>query len=315
MDMHNPIEVSPDHQRVADLVKATIAERGLTQSEIARQADMSAATLSAFLLGRYKGDNEEIARKLLAWHGRFVAGDALTVLIDRLNAYVPTPTSRKVTAALDFAKSIGAIGAVAGTSGIGKTSALKHYATEVPAVWYCEFSEDTTSVYSALAEVAFALGMTDLPNRPDELRRAIVTRVKGTRGLLICDEAQHLKDKGFEAIRTIHDRGGIGIVFAGHLDLMDKLKRLPQIAGRVSAPVRIGAAVPADVEALLAGWGFDCKHSRQFLRQYAGQSTGLRRIANAFRLAATFAAGQGSTVTVDHIRQAWTALAGSIAAQ
>jgi DNA transposition AAA+ family ATPase len=311
MDHGDDNSAGENQQPLAAKVRDAIAARGLSQAEAARQADMSGGALSSFLAGRYKGDNEELARKLSAWLGSLSSGDGLTATFEAIKAYAETPTSMRIKDVLEFAKAMGLIASIAGTSGIGKTRTLKHFAETSTAVWYCEFSEDTTSVYATLAEVADAVGITKLPLRPDELRREIVARIKRTKGLLLCDEAQHLTPKGFEQIRTLHDRTGIGIVFAGHLDLSDKIARLPQLDGRVSAPLRIGAAKPADADALFASWGFDCKQSRDFLRPFARQATGLRKIANAYRLAATYAAGAGAPVAFEHIRQAWAALAGA----
>lgn len=310
MDRTEAIPPQPDLQQLAEPFREVIATRGLTQAEVARQIDVSASSLSSFLAGRYKGDNEEMVRKLTVWRDGVAAGDGLIAIVARIRAYTETPTSRSILSTVEFAKTVGAVVSIATTPGVGKSITLKHYADRTPAVWSCTFSKDTRSVYATLEEVATAIGMVEKPARPDQLRREIVRRIERTRGLLICDEAQNLSPDGFETIRTLHDRANVGVLFAGHTDLADRIARLPQLDGRVSAPLRIAKAKPADVDALLIAWGSECKRTRDFLRQYAGQSTGLRRIARAYELSAIYAAGDAAPIDFDHVRRAWSALAG-----
>ena len=227
---------------------------------------------------------------------------------DLTKVYVPTPTSMQIVATLEFAQEEGEIVSVSGMPGIGKTQSLRQFEGASSPVWYVEFSDDTSSVFATLTEIALALGFNEVPSKPDDVRRQIVRRVKGTKGIILCDEAQHLSTKGFEVIRTIHDRSGVGIALCGHLDLADKIARLPQLAGRITAPLRIGAARAEDADALFDAWGLTDKRSRDYLRRHAANATGLRRIAKAFRIARGMAIGAGTPISFDHIRAAWASL-------
>lgn len=310
--MEEPIPLPPQHQQIVEAVRQAMAERALPQGDVARQIDMSASALSSFLAGRYKGDNAEMSRKLSAWLAALPAGDGLAGIIARMRAYVATPTALAIRSQAEFAKMVGAVVTVATVPGIGKSITLKSFAEASPAVWYCEFSKDTASVYAVLTEVAEVVGIVEKPQRPDELRRDIVRRIERRQGLLICDEAQHLRPDGFEAIRTLYDRSGVGVLFAGHSDLADKIARLPQLDGRVSAPMRIARAKAADVDALLDAWGSDCRRTREFLRRHVGQAAGLRRIARVHEMAAIDAFGEGVSLSFDHVSRAWASLAGSV---
>jgi hypothetical protein len=311
MDHQKSTPAAGDHQQIAASIRETMTARGLSQAEVARMVDISGGALSAFLSGTYKGNNDEVARKLLAWHAGLAAGDSLSAIADRLKSFADTPGSRRIIGILNLAKLMGTVVAVAGRSGTGKTMACRRFAASTPAVWYCEFSKDTASVYAVLKEIAEAVGITEPPQRPDELRREIVKRIRRTQGLIICDEAHQLTPVGLEEIRTLYDRTGVGIAFCGHLDLRDKIARLPQLDGRVSAPLTIGAAKPDDVDALLTAWGCECKRTSRFLRDKAGQAKGLRRIARTYQLAAINAAGQGTELSFENVRRAWATLEGS----
>lgn len=314
MDEDRIIEpASADPQTVAAEAKAAIVAKALTQAEVAPQIGVSPSAFSAFLAGRYKGDNGELARKLRVWLDRQDASDWLRLTVERLAAPVETPIFTAITAKCDLAKMLPCIVGIAGQPGVGKTKALTAYAARVPGTFYCEFSKDQSSIFATLKQIAHAIGLSDLPRAPDDLREAIQTRLTRTRALLICDEAQNMSRDGLEQVRTIFDRLGkteapIGVVFAGHPDLMDKVGRMDQLDGRFGASLRIASASAADADALFDAWGLEDAGSRKFLRAHAGHRTGLRRIANVYRLAAIRAAGDGAPVQTDHMKSAWAAL-------
>ena len=79
-----------DHQRIAATIRETMTARGLSQSEVARQADMSAAVLSEYLSGHYRGNRDEAGRKLLAWYEGLVGSDGLASAIDRISVFAET---------------------------------------------------------------------------------------------------------------------------------------------------------------------------------------------------------------------------------
>ena len=65
----------------------------------------------------------------------------------------------------------------------------------------------------------------------------IVRKLEATRGLLIIDEAQHLKTTTLDQVRSIFDAAHVGIVLAGnkelaaHLDIDRRRDQLAQISG------------------------------------------------------------------------------------
>ena len=63
-------EVTPpnsDHRQLGSRVRDAMAEHDLSQVDVAQQIDVSSTTISRFLSGRYKGDNEKVASKLAVW--------------------------------------------------------------------------------------------------------------------------------------------------------------------------------------------------------------------------------------------------------
>jgi len=300
-----------DQQQIADAVRETMKRRDLAQSLVAREAGMSSATLSAYIGGTYRGNVPEIGRKLTAWLETIEETEAAETALSHVeNTFVKTRIAAQVHAVLRIAQ-MGHMVSIVGPSGVGKTAALKHFRDGNLNVWYCAASPALATAYSVLTEIAYAVGMQVIPARPDIVQREIVWRIERTRGVLIVDEAQHLPKDGLEVIRTLHDHAGIGVVLCGHPDLSDKIARLPQVNGRISAPLRIAGAKPADADALFDAWGLECKDSRKILRELAPRNTGLRRIKAIYKLALMMATGEGTTVSYDHIQRAWAEHSGS----
>ena len=104
MDKPETTETQRDQQQVAAAIRATMTERGLSQSEVARQADMSATTLSEFLSGQYRGNNVEVSRKLTAWRDALAEADSLAAISDRISQFTETAVAKRVQSALKLAK-------------------------------------------------------------------------------------------------------------------------------------------------------------------------------------------------------------------
>ena len=72
------------------------------------------------------------------------------------------------------------------------------------------------SMAGCLERVAMACGLRAVNARPWRLEAEIADRVRGTHGLLIVDEAQHLDTRALEVLRGLHDQAGIGLALMGN---------------------------------------------------------------------------------------------------
>ena len=239
---------------------------------------------------------------------------SLQAVLDGTHGFAETPTATYIHLALERAYTTSTITAIAGVPGVGKTTTCKRFQEQHASVWRCSFTRYTRSTYSILSTIAHGIGMSTT-YRPSDLGANIEYAMSGG-GLLICDEAQHLTADGFEIVRglfdSVNDDGPrLGVALVGHVDLMEKASKLPQLLGRITSPLRIGAIGSADVDKLLDLCGVKDTKIRAFLRGHAGQSTGFRRIVNSLRDGVNYAAGEGIALTEAHVRQAWADLAGS----
>lgn len=61
------------------------------------------------------------------------------------------------------------------------------------------------------------------PRWPQKRSRATSSRLKGTQGLLIVDEAQHLSAGAIDQLRAVHDRAEVGLALLGNEEVWSRI--------------------------------------------------------------------------------------------
>ncbi|MEI8396213.1 MAG: AAA family ATPase [Rhodospirillaceae bacterium] len=306
--------VKDDFTGVAERVKAVIALRDLKQNAVAREAGIASSALSKFLRGEYEGDNQAVSVKLTIWLDALSLRDRLPVSTTRTLEFVETPTARKIISALRYAHLTVDFALIAGVPGAGKTTALRHYRDVQTNAWLATMSPATEKPVAALSTIGFAIGLRSLGGGADKMFRAIVERLKGTAGILIIDEAQHLLPKALENIRSIGDEAEIGLAFVGDLALLEKFNAFGQLSSRIGKKEVITKTELNDVAALSTALGITGNAEREFLNKVSAQRGGLRCVVKVERQAQMYAAGEEKPLTLDHLVASWQNLnLGSIA--
>lgn len=191
-----------------ELLKQYQQDNGLSQAKIATLLGVSPAVISQYLKGEYKGDVASIDKKV---HEMLVRAKdkAKDVKVD----FVATMTAKDVLNVCSMAHTMNDINLVIGEAGLGKTMAIKHYASTVENVVLIE-TEPTFSPKVLLIELCNKLGIAPSRNNHDNIS-SIIDKLNGSDRLVIIDEAELLSYKCLEVIRRIHDKSGVGVVLAG----------------------------------------------------------------------------------------------------
>lgn len=306
-----PEELNPE--QLADLrerLRITLQEdTNLSQARLARESDLSSATLSQFLGGTYAGNQQNVARKLSGWlasRDERISNGALPEGPD----YVRTPTSEKLRAVLQYAHMAGDIAVIAGGAGLGKTVTNKRYAAVNPNVWHVELTPATGGVLTCLQEIAGVMGLRDLVNTAAYIQRAIFQKVRNTNGLLILDEAQHLTVQALDQVRAINDQTGIGLVLVGNERVISQMtggNRAPfldRLYSRVGKRLIVHKAVKGDADAIIDAWNITDTSCREQIRQIADRPGALRVLNKVLRLAAVYAKAKKEPMCCESIRYA-----------
>lgn len=201
----------------AVLLQQYIQDHNLSQAKAATALGVSSAAISQYLKGLYSGDVSAIDKKVDEMLAR--AKDKAT---DIKAEFVATTTAKSIFDICGMAHSMNDINLVIGEAGLGKTVALKNYATSIDNVVLIE-AEPTFSPKVLLNELCNKLGAVASRNNHDNIQ-AIVGKLHGSEKLIIIDEAELLSYKCLEIVRRIHDLSGVGVVLAGMPQLRANLR-------------------------------------------------------------------------------------------
>lgn len=293
-----------------------IESEGISQNQISREIGISGAALSGFLNANYSGDNQALEKKMEQWLSLRRRKAKKAKCLPPPPDFVPTPTSKKIIAVLEYGHAAGDIVAIYGSSGVSKTKTIEHYRQENPNVWVATMTPAHSGVSACLEEIAHALEMRGLSARASRLFREIEPRVRGTLGLIIIDEAQHLQPTALEVIRALHDASGIGIVLAGNETVYARLTGgvksaiFAQLFSRVGKRLKIVRPLKADVVSIANALGVTGKKECDALYSIAQKPGALRSVVKTLRLAFLLASGAETSVDEQVIWSAWNDLAG-----
>lgn len=278
-------KLAPD--RVAELLRAEMAERGVSQQQTARAIGISASVLSQFLAGSYPGDVAAVADRARRWLERTARDRSASAALTAGDDFVATATAQDIHRSLEYVQSMGkpAMTMIAGGPGIGKTLALRDFAERNTNVWIVTAEAAAARPFPFLEMVC---GLFHLPTPgagvPTLLSR-LCDRLAGTHGMLIVDEAQHLRPETLETARGLHERAGIDLVVAGDLRLRRIVNSMAQLDSRVRRPVIVEHPRREDVRAIAGVFGVvdrPCVDSLFGLSQRRGA---LRDVESVLRLA------------------------------
>ena len=308
-----------DPEVLRQQVAAVMSANGLTQEKAGKEIGVSASALNQWLSSKYKGDNEALNDKLIIWlSSRDRKGATPVGLLE--DEYMETETSAKVMSALGFCQATADLTVIFGGAGLCKTITSKYYATVNPNVWVVTMRPDTSGVTPAIEEITVKMGLP-LEGRANKQSRAISSKLEGTGGLLIIDEAQHLDVQAIEAIRSIYDAAreqdrGVGLAFCGNEAIYARLTggtraaNYAQLFSRIGKRVHLTKATKQDVVKLASRFGIEEGVELTTLIALSQKPGALRGMVKVLRQAYLFAGGEA--ITNKHIIAAYKDLGGEV---
>ncbi|ARR54773.1 hypothetical protein HY78_15680 [Rhizorhabdus wittichii DC-6] len=282
-------------------------EETLSWPALGKLTDVADSTLSLFASGNYRGSNEKVAAKVLAYRERLSVQAQIGAEAPAVPVWYETETAAKLTGLLRWAQ-LGRIVLIVTAPGIGKTRTAERLADADPNVWLATMSPATAGVATMASEVAEAIGLGEITGSPQQLSRKIRAHISGKKGLLIIDEAQELTDKALNEIRGWHDRTKVGVALLGNDKVVGQLdsrkSALAQVSSRFSYRHVQYEPLPGDVDALLTAWSITDQEQVAFLRKIGALPGALRELTHILEIAAISAFGAGMPVSINHLRDA-----------
>lgn len=273
-------------------VSSLIESKRVTSSQIAQEISVSPSTLSQILNDQYKANPAKIIEKLGNWLRMRDQRDA-NPSVDP--GFVMTQTAKQIMDDLSYAQMTESIVVLYGASGVGKSKTLDEYQRTNNNVWKVTASPSRSTLTECLYEIAMELGMDQAPRTKGPLSRVIRQRLKGSEGLVIVDEADHLDYPTLEELRILQEETGIGMALVGNNKVYTQLtggrrnEDFARLFSRIAKKRGIHKTKQADVKAVAAAWNIAGETEINLMIQISERPGGLRLLSKTLKLAAMFA--------------------------
>ncbi len=282
-----------------------ISKKEMSQRGVAKELNISETTLSLFLKDSYSGNNLELAKIIQQYINLGTAREALAKLPELcLKVNNTVEIERKARIAHLYSNIL----LLYGPAGCGKTTALQHYTRTNNGVVYVEADVTTNSPRCILKLILNALG-EDSKGSTADLMQCILAKLNNTKRLLIIDEAQHLTEKSFDAIRAINDKAHIGIVYAGNPSILKRMygrqeEEFDQVYSRIVYKCKLNNGFSLDdISNIYSHFNFS-KECLKYLYQIAKRKGGLRLMVNQCQIAQNIALAMNEEFSVQHLEEA-----------
>ena len=304
-----------DHEMLRTAAREALSEEGHTKAAFARTAGFAVSTFSAWLAGKYTGDNDHVTRKVKTYLSTREQQKKTLTSLPRRTDFVMTKSAQSYHRLFEQAQFAPDMVTLVGQPGVGKTEAAREYQRRNSNVFLVTGSPMLRSPWALMQALCSVMGIRERAamRRPT----SISSLLRGRAALIIVDEAQHVSMHALDQLRALHDDPEVacGLALVGHPDLKSRMSgggrdgAFTQLDSRFGMHLNRRTPLAADVDALLDAEQIDGEAERKLLRTVAAGAGGLRRMNRTLRIARMIALGQGvDAVTAEHVQMAFEQL-------
>lgn len=209
------------HAAVREAVREYVTDDHGTQmipwTQLGSEVGLSPVTICEYMKGKYKGNNDRVAKALNLWLDRHVKRERS----QGPSGYIHTWVAEEMAAFVRLADRRQKMAAIVSPSGSGKDMVIEALAEELQgAVVYCDASTTATRLIQAIAE---AIGLPVIRDT-HTLQGRVVRRLKDRNTILFVNEAQQLARRGASTrcasiLRSIYDQTGVPVVMFGSAEI------------------------------------------------------------------------------------------------
>ncbi|MCR6661863.1 MAG: AAA family ATPase [Luteimonas sp.] len=316
--MNQPTNITQIHahadqgKSLRELVRDALeTDPSISQQKIAREigTGVSAPTLSQWLNGNYTGDNDKIEQRVRSWYDTYLERRARAGLPDA-PGFFETTTTERIESTLRYGQLAQDMVVIVGPAGVSKSATCAQYCIIAPSVYMATMTPATASVLGCLRAIATSMGIRDVPATGSGIQDVIVAKLRGSNGLLIVDEAQHLSIQALDMVRSLHDATLVGIALVGNEYVYTRMtggRRAPyldRLYSRIGKRLALRLPNDADVDALIAAWKITDSACRAHIRAIAEKPGALRSVTKVLRLASATAAASDRALTAADVQAA-----------
>ena len=204
----------------------------VSQSALARALSVSAAAISTFRKGEYKGQVDNLARKIYLYLENYKQKSKKK---SELNTVFKSKDYKMAHFVIDEAVNEREIALITGTAGSGKSTVAQSYIKSHPNAILIEATLHTTAKV-LLEELEMRLNLPPAKNCHEKVVH-IANELQKRDVVILIDEAEHLSVRALEDLRRIWDFSSVPLVLFGTeilmKNLMGKNGELRQLYSRI----------------------------------------------------------------------------------
>lgn len=221
-----------DLNQVRAELEAFLQTQEVSQAALSRALGISGACISTFRKGEYKGNNEELAKKIKLYLDDYAKKSKRSIEVERV---FESTDKQMADFVINEAVNDREIAIITGVAGSGKSTIAKEYAKSHPNVILIEATLHTTARV-LLDELCERLHITGGRSLHDKVV-AISKELKRADVVILIDEAEHLSVRALEDLRRIWDFSSCPLILFGTeillRNLMGKNGELRQLYSRI----------------------------------------------------------------------------------
>lgn len=306
--------ISPEDQIEIDWLREQKAQidtttgKEVTWERLGQSLGINGKSLGLIASGKYEAPVGKHAATIRAYRDQQSRRTDYNTGKIKHPGWVDLPTAQRYWGLLSIAHG-GEIVLICDESGRGKTYAAEAYKKRGGANVFMVTLDENSNRLSALVAQVLKATNGGLRSSTALSSEAVVERLKGTKGLLIVDEAGCADKQGLEQFRHWQHATGCGIALIGNRDLQQKIEgaketfAFARLNSRIYVRLPPGLTLEEDIPQYLDAYGIKDEQVRKMLTRIGlgMRSGGLREIDNTLKVASTIAAPKGLAINVDHV--------------
>jgi len=301
-----------DYDRVLGQLEKEMAERALSRFEAAKQSGIPAPTLNPWMDGTTKGNYAAATKRVQDWLNTLDGDREVLPETQGLKrpGYIETIASKKIMTTLRYTRAAGTMALITCGTGMGKTTTAEHYADNHANVIFITLDPLECTATAIRREIAY-LAKAER-ERGQSLTLAIGKALTdGKKSLIIIDEAQYLKERTLNMLRSLNDKYGIGLALLGNEDIFKRLRVTAsqqgagQIQSRFSKRVFEMTPIERDIATYIDAWGITDAKCRELLMVIGRKTGSLRQVCATIEGADIVARGSNREITAELLRKTW----------
>jgi len=194
-------------------------QSGASYAKAAKMINRSSALVHGYVHRSYEGDIPAIEKDIETLLRR----EEDLELTMRSPTFCSTNASILIWEVLEYCDERCRMGAVIAESGSGKSETAKEYQRQNRATMIITANSTTRTLGATMRLLTDHVGGRPKTNTIDDMLNKVLKRLKGSRRLLIVDDAHFIPWGGLEVIRKLYDCAGVGVVYLGQEELYTQM--------------------------------------------------------------------------------------------